>query len=191
MKAHSINNTNTFISGWYIDPELCNAIVEKGESDTSKFIPWTPWYQHVDLKEFDTNICVKYESCLHTVIEKYKEQYPLCYQELQPWGWTAPRIQRYNPGQYFDKAHCENGGASGELYRHMAYMTYLNDIVDGGGTEFLNQKLTTSAKAGLTLIWPAQWTHYHRGVVAPSEVKYIITGWLCFQRFEPSFQQIS
>jgi hypothetical protein len=62
----------------------------------------------------------------------------------------------------------------------MAYMTYLNDINIGGGTEFLNQQLVTPAETGLTLLWPAQWTHYHKGVVAPTEVKYIITGWLCF-----------
>jgi hypothetical protein len=57
-------------------------------------------------------------------------------------------------------------------------MTYLNDVEDGGGTEFLNQKLVVHAKKGKTLIWPADWTHTHRGVVSPTQEKYIITGWL-------------
>ena len=191
MKEYANNNLNNFIAGWYIDQSLCEDIVKKSETQIDKFISWTPWYQHYDLKEFDAVLCSKYEDMLNRTIESYKELYPLCYQQLQPWGWTPPRIQRYNPGQYFDKAHCENDGSAGNVYRHFAYMTYLNNIDEGGGTEFINQKLTTSAETGLTLIWPAQWTHYHRGVVAPSDVKYIITGWLCFQRFEPSFQQIS
>jgi len=28
------------------------------------------------------------------------------------------------------------------------------------------------------LIWPADWTHTHRGIVAPNEEKIIATGWL-------------
>ena len=39
---------------------------------------------------------------------------------------------------------------------------------------------TPVPRKGLTLIWPADWTHLHRGVVSPSEEKYIITGWFDF-----------
>jgi hypothetical protein len=192
MKEHSINSTDTFIAGWYIDPLLCNSIVERGESDVDKFIAWTPWYQHYDLKDFDNSLCQQYEKALHDTIEKYKELYPLCYEKLHPWGWTPPRIQRYNPGQYFNTLHCENDGTVGTLQRHFAYMTYLNDVAVGGGTEFLHQNIVTPAETGLTLIWPAQWTHHHRGVVAPTEVKYIITGWLCFQPDPtPTIRQVS
>ena len=35
-------------------------------------------------------------------------------------------------------------------------------------------------RKGLTLIWPADWTHVHRGIVSASEEKYIITGWFSF-----------
>jgi len=33
---------------------------------------------------------------------------------------------------------------------------------------------------GNTLIWPADFTHPHKGIVAPKETKYIITGWYNF-----------
>ena len=33
-------------------------------------------------------------------------------------------------------------------------------------------------KKGLTLIWPAIWTHTHKGVVSKKHTKYIITGWI-------------
>ena len=55
-------------------------------------------------------------------------------------------------------------------------MTYLNDV-DDGGTEFLYQNLITPAEKGLTLIWPAGFTHTHRGVVSQTKTKYIATGW--------------
>jgi hypothetical protein len=59
-------------------------------------------------------------------------------------------------------------------------MTYLNDVHDAGGTEFFHQKLTVLPRKGLTLIWPADWTHTHRGIVSPTEEKYVITGWFDF-----------
>jgi hypothetical protein len=55
-------------------------------------------------------------------------------------------------------------------------MTYLNDVPEGG-TEFMYQKLTSPAKKGLTLIWPSDWTHAHRGQICNTHTKYIITGW--------------
>lgn len=182
MKEYVNNNLNNFIAGWHIDSKLCTAIIDKSENNIDKFVSWVPEYQHCDLASLDLNLNNQYHNMLHTAIELYKEKYPWCYKELQPWGRTPPRIQRYNPGQSFSRPHCENVGTAESIHRHFAYMTYLNDIQDGGGTEFLNQQITTPAITGLTLIWPAHWTHYHRGIVAPTEVKYIITGWFSFQQ---------
>ena len=33
---------------------------------------------------------------------------------------------------------------------------------------------------GKTLIWPAEWTHAHKGEILKSGIKYIITGWMHF-----------
>ena len=181
MKPHTVNNLDNFISGWYIDPEVCNAVVQKAERDTSVFVQGVKeFYKIVDLKDFDIDLYNAYCNQLHGVIELYKEKYPLCHKEMQVWSFTPPRIQRYNPGEYYSSTHCENNGSAITMNRHLAYMTYLNDISDGGGTEFVLQKLTTPAEKGLTLIWPAGWTHHHKGVVSNTEVKYIITGWLNF-----------
>ena len=38
--------------------------------------------------------------------------------------------------------------------RVLVFMTYLNDVEDGGGTHFRLQNLTTKAKKSLTLICP-------------------------------------
>jgi hypothetical protein len=56
-------------------------------------------------------------------------------------------------------------------------MTFLNDMTDEGGTEFLYQDLKVEPKKGLTLIWPSYWTHTHRGVISKTQEKYIVTGW--------------
>lgn len=61
--------------------------------------------------------------------------------------------------------------------RQLAYMLYLNDITDGGETEFVHQQMKTKAKKGNLVIWPSDFTHRHRGIVSPTQTKYIATGW--------------
>ena len=63
---------------------------------------------------------------------------------------------------------------------HMYYKTNLNNIRRGGGTEFVYQRVIAKPRAGDLYIWPAGWTHMHRGVNAPKEVKYILTGWFVY-----------
>jgi hypothetical protein len=60
--------------------------------------------------------------------------------------------------------------------RILVFMTYLNDVPDGG-TEFIYQNIISPAKKGLTLIWPAEFTHLHRGQISKTKEKYIVTGW--------------
>ena len=64
--------------------------------------------------------------------------------------------------------------------RLLVYMTYLNTVKKGGHTEFLYQKLKIKPEKGLTLIWPADFTHTHRGNVVEEGDKYIATGWYCY-----------
>ena len=60
-------------------------------------------------------------------------------------------------------------------------MIYLNDVTDGGHTEFLNQKKKYQPRTGDVLIWPAYFTHTHRGITSKSQTKYIATGWFNFK----------
>ena len=57
-------------------------------------------------------------------------------------------------------------------------MTYLNDCLHAG-TEFFYQNKRYQCKAGDTLIWPAAWTHTHKGEISKKQktTKYILTGW--------------
>ena len=84
-------------------------------------------------------------------------------------------IQKTEPTQGYHSFHNEN--CTWDLYcRSMAWMVYLNDVEEGGETEFLYQKLKVKPKKGTTLIWPGGYTHMHRGN-PPMEDKYIATGW--------------
>ena len=91
----------------------------------------------------------------------------------------SPAIQHYRPGGGFKMPHFERSNYANAT-RMLVWMTYLNDVKDGGGTHFVYQKHTFEARKGRTLIWPPDFTHAHHGVVAPTEHKYIITGWMNF-----------
>ncbi|SHG99907.1 2OG-Fe(II) oxygenase superfamily protein [Massilia sp. CF038] len=75
--------------------------------------------------------------------------------------------------------------ASGEsLHRALLFQFYLNDVADGGETEFFYQKRKVEAKQGRLIIAPAGFTHSHKGHIARSGDKYIATSWILFQRAE-------
>ena len=59
-------------------------------------------------------------------------------------------------------------------------MVYLNDIEDGGETEFLYQSRRIKPVTGRAVLWPAGYTHTHRGNPPLKDAKYIITGWVEF-----------
>ena len=75
----------------------------------------------------------------------------------------------------------ERSSSSGiDISRHLVFMTYLNDVTDCGETEWFHQKVKIQPRKGLTVIWPPDWTHTHRGIPSPTQTKYIVTGWYCF-----------
>lgn len=86
------------------------------------------------------------------------------------------RIQKTNPTEGYHAWHMEHG----ELFpnRVMAYTVYLNDVEEGGETEFLMQSTRIKANQGKISIFPASYTHLHRGNPPISGVKYIMTGWV-------------
>jgi len=96
------------------------------------------------------------------------------------------QVQKYVPGGGFYRWHCENQGGD-TIKRELAYMWYLNDIEEEGGTEFLMQNIKVDPSVGTNVIFPAYWTHAHRGVIAPNETKYIITGWITKQNNSMDF----
>ena len=81
-------------------------------------------------------------------------------------------FQKYTDGEGYYKLHCEHGTLA--PYRMLVWTLYLNDAKSG--TEFTTQRKIVKPKAGRMVIWPASWTHPHRGVTPNKGLKYILTG---------------
>ena len=88
-------------------------------------------------------------------------------------------IQKYdkNKGKYI---YHDDGSIdiSNKNYRVITYLWYLNDVEQGGETEFFGGDLKIKPEAGKLLFFPAFWCYPHRGNKPISSNKYIITGWL-------------
>jgi len=126
----------------------------------------------------DTEVAAKYAEELTKCMNAYVQKYPECNQTKE-WGIVEPvLIQYYKPGGGYKKYHCERSSSNNN--RHLVFMTYLNNVTEGGETEFKLQNLKIKAEKGKTVIWPSDWTHTHRGIVSNTQEKYIITGWYSF-----------
>lgn len=62
-------------------------------------------------------------------------------------------------------------------HRILTFIFYLNDVNEGGETEFF-QLYRVRPKKGSLLIFPALSVYTHKGCIPISNDKYILTGWL-------------
>ena len=92
---------------------------------------------------------------------------------------TSVKIQKTVPGAGYHIWHAEQGNGD-SANRALTYILYLNNLESesAGETEFLYQRLRVPPQENCMVIWPAAFTHAHRGnVVHGEKAKYIITGW--------------
>lgn len=95
---------------------------------------------------------------------------------------TTMKAQRTPPGGGYHVWHAEQGNEA-HANRVVVYMLYLNTLEphEAGETEFLFQKERYRPTANQMILWPAAYTHTHRGnTVLGDKSKYIITGWFYY-----------
>ena len=188
--------TPNFIGSWTISPlSICDGLISyfelnkqkqtKGatvgginlDDKNSTDIRITP----KDIKLPGNEIFEEYFNSLYTCYQDYVMEWPFLETFAEKLQISSFNLQRYQSGQHFQKLHTERGSLE-TLHRVFAWMTYLNDVDerDGGSTLFSHYDLKIQPRKGLTLIWPAEWTHAHKGNVLKASNKYIITGWMTF-----------
>ena len=89
------------------------------------------------------------------------------------------KIQKTEIGEGYHAWHCEDDSRDNAA-RILTFILYLNDVNEGGETEFLYYPKRIKAEAGKLILWPAGFTHTHRGNPPLSNTKYILTGWVEF-----------
>lgn len=192
LESSSLNPN--FIGSWVIEPfSLCDDLITYFESNVAAQKAGVTGLgrdlsakDRIDISiapnqlELPGNEVLKtYVNSLFACYKDYLAQWPFLEQIGQNLEMGKFNLGRYQRGQHFQKMHAERSGL-GSLHRVLAWMTYLNDVDEGGETYFDHYDLTIKPRKGVTLIWPAEWTHAHKGNVLLGESKYMITGWLTF-----------
>jgi len=190
------NLTPNFIGSWIINPlSICDELITYFESNQNKQGRGISGVgKNLDIKNsIDITVSPK-EIKLpgNEVFEKYFHNLFSCYKDyVLQWPFLSVfaenlqvgkfNLQRYQSGQHFQSMHAERTSLE-TLHRVFAWMTYLNDVdvKEGGSTFFSHYGLEVQPRKGLTLIWPAEWTHAHKGNLLNADSKYIITGWMQF-----------
>ena len=154
----------------------CNNVIYKLNTEriftNEKNVPQVRSYKGLEVNPYHQEWFKEY--C--TALEEYKTKNNYLGKKISRWQTdNRCNYQKYEPGKYYKKEHCEHGYK--ESLRILAWMFYCNTIKKGGGTYFPQQDITVQPQAGTIFIWPAAWTHSHYGISAPRELKYIITGW--------------
>ncbi len=190
MKEYRLPKS-TFVGAWFIEKKLCDDIVsyfEKLPSDLKRdgltgsnevnkshkdsidinLKGWEITYPFGDYQKQLGNCLSLYEKKFNDV--KMLDRFSL--------GEEGYNVQKYKAGGGFKVWHCERNNLN-QCSRVLVFMTYLNDVKDGG-TFFKYQNIKIPAKKGLTLIWPSDWTHTHKGEISKTKEKFIVTGWLSF-----------
>ena len=182
-----------FIRQYSIDSKLCDQLIKYYKKNTEyklegEYLINRTQTRGVDKKAKDSIDVTFFNSSTDKTIQEYFDKLS---------GMVQSYIKGFNLG--FNVRTCETGNNIQFYPKHggfkvwhaertslkyarraLVFMTYLNDVNDGGETEFLYQKIKVKPRKGLSLIWPPDFTHTHRGIPSPTEEKMITTGWFDF-----------
>ncbi|MCF2917107.1 2OG-Fe(II) oxygenase [Pseudoalteromonas sp. Cn5-37] len=120
-----------------------------------------------------------------------KPQLPLLVQQIFRMGPIQAQKYDINKGgyPYWHSEVYPQAGHNEALHRVLLFMFYLNDVEEGGETEFYYQQRKISPKQGSMVVAPGYFTHTHRGNKPISNDKYILTSWVLFNRAEQIYGQ--
>ena len=173
-----------------LSPDVCDEIILRFKRDERKAPGITTSGEvRPDLKKsVDLNISVIEEwkdidqilfESLKRDINKYRDKMekiiniPLWSNKIKDDGYN---VKEYKPGDYYNwhvDAYTHNDGWT----RTIACIWYLNEVEEGGETEFLFGKKIVPSK-GKLLLFPSTWNYPHRGLSPIKGNKYIITSFL-------------
>ena len=119
----------------------------------------------------------------HAQIDKYLAEYnkqlPLTIAIPNSITIDDIRIKRYRAGTdenfepHFDSYQQKSA-------RYLVFLWYLNDVTDGGETEFVDLGIKVAPRAGRLLMFPPYWMYQHAGRPPLSNDKYIVSTYLMF-----------
>jgi hypothetical protein len=187
------DNNEDFIGTYYniLSEDKCNELIDHFENildrpnfhDSFAFGNDQMPQKDMSRKDASLNILGENRDFILNKLNECYDEYKGVYFPSKSLNVVSPHVkmQRTPPRGGYHIWHAELGDISA-IHRALAWIIYLNDIPDGEGeTEFLWQKRRVKPEVGKCIIWPAHFTHHHRGNPVYSKCKYIVTGWFVYE----------
>ena len=89
------------------------------------------------------------------------------------------RIKRYRVGGE-ERFEPHFDSMDDKANRFLVFLWYLNDVAEGGETEFVNFGIKVAPRTGRLLMFPPYWMFQHAGLPPLSDDKYIVSTYLLF-----------
>ncbi|MCF6189531.1 MAG: 2OG-Fe(II) oxygenase [Cocleimonas sp.] len=125
-------------------------------------------------KDVDNNLF----RSLAMALKEFKEIYPY-FGDMSRFKDMGYNLQRYREGEYYHwHVDADNEALAP---RQLVALWYLNDVEEGGETDFVFQNASVTPEKGKLMLFPPFWTHEHRAAVVKKGVKYIATTWITFR----------
>lgn len=172
-----------------LEPELCQRMVEsfgrlqqfhaRNGRDTVAQPDRGSWTELNVTKVADASVVAFFREQVIRHLTLYNERVPLTLpipprnrlEDLRIKRYSVDAGDRFQP--HFDALdYCSN--------RYMVFLWYLNDVHEGGETEFCDLGLRIEARQGRLLMFPPYWLFQHAGLPPRSNDKYIISTYLLF-----------
>ena len=113
---------------------------------------------------------------IETLKDSYVESFPEA-THISPWGVQYVRLKKWSPDHHYSVWHSEH--VDREPYRVISFLIYLSD--NDSYTEFRRHR-NVRTKAGRGIMFPAYFTHEHRGSVCKMGLdRYIVSGYFTFK----------
>lgn len=176
--------SDSLVAAWVLPHNVCDSLVDEFNKNSDKHILKNS--AQGNFRELQSNFLSpeldrSYSLFLHQAFDHYVKKFNHVQDSSEKWFLSKPySIRKYDPHTNFTEWECDSTGPQKNRYlRNLCFMTYLHNLENKGGREFLHQKIYSNPRKGLTLIWPAGWTHMHREIPSDEE-KYMVVGWTAF-----------
>lgn len=185
-----VGDFRDFIGIWdgFFPPQMCDDIVHKcvkvwdesgrincGQNQFPNQKMGRSDFQYV-FSEHESNLSTQVREYLKVCTASYMREY----NSLLPTKLMTSviKFQLTPPTGGYHEWHYETSSYFASS-RELVWTVYLNDMPEGEAeTEFIYQKRRVQPKKGRVVIWPAGFTHTHRGNTVFTQDKYILTGWI-------------
>ena len=181
-----------------LSEEFCNGVIGKFETDSRKrqgrlgsgknSVVNVDIKDSVDLMISGLDDWKEEDEVLFNSVNKCSQKYrnknlledikiPILLDTMSDTGYQIQKTSPNSGYSWHDDFDPSYDYTSNAGVRVLSFIWYLNDVSEGGYTEFIDGT-KIQPERGKFLIFPSTWNFIHRGFPPKKESKYIITGWL-------------